>query len=213
MKKPNRNQLQRTHVVAVHIGRRRRKSNELPLIHIISSQAAGARAIGKIVTSLPSSCNSHPQRRHRPIAASHLHSLNSHHHVSRCITRRPAAIGVHPPPRGHAQCLDNVRSRRRCKGQSCGGILESIRRPHQGHQLGQLGCITRRLGCEQCGQCDNGPCRRIGWACARSVASSRGLEWAAVASWASGRARKGGRKQYASQWHVWEAVCSCPHVA
>jgi hypothetical protein len=92
------------------------------------------------------------------------------HNVSRCITRRAAAVDVRRPPRGRPQCLDHVRGRRCGKGQGGTGIIQGIRRPHQGLELRELRSVQGGRG----GRGDAGKGDRHDGHRTRSVSGFRG---------------------------------------
>lgn len=95
--------------------------------------------------SLPELPTPNTRRRHRPIAATPSPLLDSHHHVSRRVTRRAPAIDLHRPPRRHPQCLDHLGSCCQREEHSCPGLIKSIRGLVPRHKLGELGGIECRL--------------------------------------------------------------------
>jgi hypothetical protein len=128
------------------------------------------RTVGKIVT-LPEL--NVPTTRHHDtdaITASHLHSRDRLHNVIRCITRRAAAVDVCRPPRGRPQCLDHVRGRRCGKGQGGTGVIQGIRRTHQGLELSELRSVQGWRG----GRGDAGKGDRHDGHRTRSVSGFRG---------------------------------------
>jgi hypothetical protein len=84
------------------------------------------------------------QRPHRPIASSVLSPCR---HVSRCITHRAAALDVRCPPRGHPQCLLDLRSRRRRKGEGRPGPVQGIRRTHPRYLFCWICYLQGRICC------------------------------------------------------------------
>jgi hypothetical protein len=141
------------------------------------------------------------------IIASHLDSFDRPHNVSRCITRRVAAIDVRRPSRGPSQCLDDIRGRRRGKGQGCTGFIQGIRRSHQGHEL----CELSRVQGRRCGQCDQGTGGRNDGNRARSVQREAGASIRARRVLAGRRGcERGGNHELGTQWHLWRAWWSCP---
>lgn len=96
--------------------------------------------------------------------------LIPHQDVSRCITRRSAALDIRRPPRWHPQCLFDCRSCRRRQGNSCPGIVQGIRGPDQSHQLSKLGGIECWIRRQQCRKRHDRKGGRTGWQSPRSVA-------------------------------------------
>lgn len=123
------------------------------------------RALGKIDTGRSSTTALQLDHDTDSITASHLHSFDRPHNVSRCITRRVAAIDLCRPSRGPPQCLDHIRGRGRRKGQGRPGRIQGIRGTLQGAEL----CELCRLKSQRGGQCDNTEGERPGGNRTRSV--------------------------------------------
>jgi hypothetical protein len=166
------------------------------------------RALGKIVQRRSSTCPRRLDHDTDSITASHLHSFDRPHNVSRCITRRVAAIDGRRPSRGPPQCLDHVRGHGRSKGQGCTGFVQGIRRSHQGQQL----CELCRVQGRRCSQCDQGTGGRHDGNRARSVQREEEGVAMGVRQVFAGRrgCERGGNHELGTQWHVWRAWWSCP---
>jgi hypothetical protein len=112
----------------------------------------------------------HSTSRHRPHHRETSHSRDRLHNVSRCITRRAAAVDVRRASRGRPQCLDHVRGRRSRKGQGRTGVIQGIGGTHQGFELCGLSSGESGRG----GPDDSGTGDRHGGHGTRSVSGIRG---------------------------------------